>query len=165
MSNIKEVYNSKPAGVIKSIFTGMGVVVGAIALILGVVLLAPILIVVAGSIAQVGGWVLLICIVILLPAWAIGKVAKRTRGKQPETESEKEKEHWNGVIEESAKPDFSDMEKAHKEEIDALRKEVEKAKQEAKDLRLDKKEKFDKKVNELKNSAGDLKNAVSALFK
>lgn len=163
MTNTKKVYDSKPAGVCKNIFTGMGVVVGAIALILGVILLAPILVVIAGSIAQVGGWIFLFCVVILLPAWAIGKVVKWIRGKQPETES------GNDTIidltEEVVEPDFSDMEKAHKEEIDALRKEVEKAKQEAKALRLDKREKFNKKVVNLKNSASDLKNAVSDLFK
>lgn len=159
MSNIKKVYNSKPAGVCKNILTGMGVVVGAIALILGVILLAPILVVIAGSIAQVGGWIFLFCVVILLPAWTIGKVAKWIRGKQSE----------NDVIidltKENVEPDFSNMEKAHKEEIDALRKEVEKVKQEAKTLKLDKKEKFNKKVTDLKNSAGDLKNAISDLFK
>ena len=69
------------------------------------------------------------------------------------------------LTEEVVEPDFSDMEKAHKEEIDALRKEVEKVKQEAKALRLDKREKFNKKVVNLKNSASDLKNAVSDLFK
>lgn len=156
MSNIKKAYNSKPAGVCKNIFTGMGVVAGAIALILGIIVLAPVLVVVAGGIVQIGGWIFLFCAVILLPAWLIGKVAKRVRGKQDKTEPE------NGVI---IEPDLSDMEKAHKEEIDALRKEVEKAKQEAKALRLDKKEKFNKKVTDLKNSAGDLKNAISDLFK
>jgi type VI protein secretion system component VasK len=160
MSDIKEVYDSKPARIVKNIFTGMGVVISAIALILGVILLCPVLIVIAGSIAQVGGWVLIIGIAILLPAWVIGKVAKRVRGKQPEIKPE-----IIDLTEEDVEPDFSDMEKAHKEEIDALRKEVKKAKQEAKALRLDRKEKFNKKVNALKDSAGDLKNAVSALFK
>lgn len=168
MSNVKKTYNSKPAGAIKSIFTGIGAVIGAIALILGVVLLSPILIVVAGSIAQIGGWILLIGIVILLPAWAIGKAVKWLRGEQPETKAK------NGTVidltEESDEPDKDKayreaMEKAHKEEIDALHKEVERAKQEVKALKLDKREKFNKKVTALKNSAGDFKNAMSELFK
>ena len=71
---IKKVYDSKAANVIKSILTGLGVIVVAILIVVCCMFFGPVLLGAVLIAVQCMAWVLVFCIVVLLPLWCIGKV-------------------------------------------------------------------------------------------
>lgn len=70
----KTTNNSKVADVSKTIFSGIGKILTAIALLVGLAFLCPVLLGVGAVIIQIGGWVVLFGVVIILPIWGVGKL-------------------------------------------------------------------------------------------
>lgn len=82
---LKKVYNSKPASVVKSIFTGVGVLAVIAVIVAGVILLGPVILIAILSSVQFTAWVLVFCIVVLLPLWCIGKLWGWAFGKKKDS--------------------------------------------------------------------------------
>ena len=79
--------------VFKNIFTGIGVIVLAAAIIIGLIAALPVLLVIGGTIIQISGWILLFGIVVVLPIWGIGKLRNTIKNRQkPVKLSEEENE-------------------------------------------------------------------------
>ena len=79
--------------IFKNIFTGIVVVIIAAAIIVGLIAAIPVLLVIGGTVIQIGGWVILFGIVIILPIWGIGKLRNTIKNRQkPVKLSEEESE-------------------------------------------------------------------------
>lgn len=110
MSNkLKSMYNSKAANIIKSILTGLGVIVVAIIIVVCCIFFGPVLLGAVLVAVQSLAWILVFCIVILLPLWCIGKVCG-----------------WGWGIRKKATPETSTEEDAvaYKKIVDDLKKEI-----------------------------------------
>lgn len=114
-SKFKKVYNSKPVSIIKNICIGIGGVVILAIVVVGAIMLSPILLGVVMVVIQFAAWVLLFCVVVLLPLWCIGKLCGwgflKRKNKAKETTVEEDIVNYQKEI--------SDL----KEAIDALKRE------------------------------------------
>lgn len=115
MISIKKAYNSKPANIIKHICIGIGGVVILAIVVVGAIMLSPILLGIAIIVIQVAAWILLFCVVVLLPLWCIGKLCGwgflKRKNKVKETTAEE------GIV--NYQKEINDL----KETVEALKRE------------------------------------------
>ena len=139
----------------KNIFAGIGTITLAVAIIVGVMLAAPVLLVAGGVLIQVGGWILLFGIVVVLPVWGIGKIRNTIKNRRNPTETEgtvdltdvvyKDKVSYEATIKAEYEKKYKDIirtryEQAYKDKLAKL------------DLKKAKKERFNRKVKNLKEA-------------
>lgn len=160
----------------KNIFAGIGTITLAAAIIIGLIIAAPVLLVVGGTLIQVGGWVLLFGIVIVLPVWGIGKIRNTIKNRRnpikPSNEAKLAKTKGEfQTVEEGETIDLKeDYEATIKAEYEEKYKAAIRAKYEQEyndnlakiNLNKDRKEAFNRKINNLKSKAKTFKNDVTS---
>lgn len=165
---MKKTTNGSKNGIVKNTLIGVGIIAGAVALIGGVIVLAPVLAIITAVILQIGGWIVLFLVAIVLPAWGIGKVYSMRKNK---SHSAPKKSNNKAPSETFCKTDLDEEElKQQKaayadvviEEVEDEEEEIDyKAlyeKEKAANLKRYKRKEFTKKLSNVKSS-------ISALFK
>ena len=140
---MKKTTNASKNGIVKNTLIGVGILAGAVALIGGVIVLAPVLAIITAVILQIGGWIVLFLVAIVLPAWGIGKVYSMVKNK---SHTPPKKSNNKTSSETFCKTDLDIDYKALYE------------KEKAANLKRDKRKEFTKKLSNVKSS-------ISALFK
>jgi len=149
--------------VFKNIFTGIGVIAMALLIIVGLIAAAPVLLVVGGTIIQSCSWVLLFGVVVILPIWCIGKLRNNSKNKQKPAETDgiidladvvdKDKEDYEATVK-------AEYEKKYKEAIKTRYEQAYKDNLARLDIKKARKEKFNRKVKNLKDAITELYNST-----
>ena len=167
--------------IFKNIFTGIGSIALAIAIIVGLIAAFPVLLVAGGALIQVGGWVLLFGIVIILPIWGVGKIRNTIKNRQKpvklsdeehevklakaeynlHTTKEKHAKTVDGVEEDYDSTIKAEYEEKYKEALRAKYEQEYNDKMAKINLKKTRKEAFDRKISNLKSKAKTFKSDVT----
>lgn len=74
--------NSEPVDTITSIFIGLGVVTLIIIALMAIIFIGPAFLGGILTLVHLIAWIVIFCLVIILPLWIIGKVCKKLFGKR-----------------------------------------------------------------------------------